>query len=432
LPRFGRGFPESCPIRTRWRPCRHRAQTIGARIDFNETRVLPHFTLFTLAPHQRVFAAFFLYAFALGGLYPRLAELQKSMGLTESELGIGLIGAACGTLLSLTFAGRLIERVGHRRVLLVLTPALSVFYAVAAHANGTVMLFLCLLPAGLCIGAIELVVNLEADRVEHQGGRRIMNRSHAFWSFGFFGAGLLGALAARLGLSAQWHLAAIVPLTAVLTVLLLGGIEAAPHRTGTNAEPAHHFARPTPAIMALVLFSLSGLLLEGAGIDWSAIYMRDVFGAAPFVGGLAVATVAFAQGAARYVADRFVERHSPLAIARTLLAVLGLGALMVTLAPASALALLGFALMGVGTSVMFPLAMSAAAQRTDRPAATNVAALAQISFVSFLLGPPLLGFVAEHVGIRWTFGLGLPLVVLSMLASPILRGTAGRATDKPL
>lgn len=70
-------------------------------------------------------------------------------------------------------------------------------------------------------------------------------------------------------------------------------------------------------------------------------------------------------------------------------------------------------MIGTGTSVVFPLAMSAAAQRTDRPAATNAAALAQIFFVSFLLAPPLLGFVAEHWGIRWTFALGLPLVLLS-------------------
>ena len=139
-----------------------------------------------------------------------------------------------------------------------------------------------------------------------------------------------------------------------------------------------------------------------------------------------MATGAFAQGTARYVADRFVERHSPLLIARTLLGVLGLGALMVTFAPASPVALLGFALMGVGTSVMFPLAMSAAAQRVDRPAATNVAALAQISFVSFLLGPPLLGFVAEHLGIRWAFGVGLPLVMLSLSVSSILRVATSR------
>ena len=104
-----------------------------------------------LSPHRRVFAAFFLYAFALGGLFPRLAELQRSMGLSEGELGLGLIGAACGTLLSLTFAGRLIERMGHRPTLLVLMPVLPAFYALAAHASGALALFLCLLPAGLCI-----------------------------------------------------------------------------------------------------------------------------------------------------------------------------------------------------------------------------------------------------------------------------------------
>jgi MFS family permease len=389
---------------------------------------MPRRSSLPLAPQQRVFAAFFLYAFALGGLYPRLAELQRSMALSEGELGLGLIGAAAGTLVSLTFAGPLIERVGHRATLLVLTPALALFYAFAAHASGALALFLCLLPAGLCIGAVELVVNLEADRVEHRGGRRIMNRAHAFWSFGFFGAGLVGALAARLGITPQWHLAGVVPLVALLVVLLLGGFEAAPQRSGSNEQPAHRLARPTLAIMALVLFSFSGLVLEGAGIDWSAIYMRDVFHSAPFIGGLAVATGALAQGAARYVADRFVERYSALAIARTLLVVLGLGTLIVTFAPAWPVALLGFALMGVGTSVMFPLAMSAAAQRTDRPAATNVAALAQISFVSFLLAPPLLGLAAEYLGIRWTFGLGLPLVVLSAALSSILRAAPRRQT----
>ncbi|HVO05692.1 MAG TPA: MFS transporter [Burkholderiaceae bacterium] len=381
-----------------------------------------------LPPQRRVFAAFFLYAFALGGIFPRLAELQRSMGLTESELGLGLIGAASGTLVSLTFAGPLIERVGHRRTLLALLLVLPLLYALAAHASGALALFACLLPAGVCIGAVELVVNLEADRVEHRSGRRIMNRAHAFWSFGFFGAALLGALAARAGVSPQWHLAGMVPLSALLVLLWLGGFEAAPHRSGGSAEPAHRLARPTWAIMALVLLSLSALVLEGAGIDWSAIYMRDVFDAAPFIGGLAVATGACAQGATRYVADRFVERHSPLVIARTLLAVLGLGTLLVTWAPAWPVALLGFALMGVGTSVVFPLAMSAAAQRTDRPAATNVAALAQISFASFLLGPPLLGFVAQHMGIRWAFGVGLPLVALSLAALPILRTPVPRSS----
>ncbi|HZF80699.1 MAG TPA: MFS transporter, partial [Rubrivivax sp.] len=95
-----------------------------------------------LPAHRQVFAAFFLYAFAFGGFFPRLAELQRSMGVTEGQLGLGLIGAACGTLFSLSFAGRWIERIGHRRTLLVLLPLLPVVYALATHARGPAALFL--------------------------------------------------------------------------------------------------------------------------------------------------------------------------------------------------------------------------------------------------------------------------------------------------
>jgi hypothetical protein len=301
-----------------------------------------------------------------------------------------------------------------------LLPALPVFYALASQAGGPLMLFLCLLPAGLCIGAIELVVNLEADRVEHQSGRRIMNRAHAFWSIGFFSAALLGTVAARAGVSPQVQLALAVPLTGLLTWSMLGGFAPAPARDAGGPQvrvPVARLAHPTGAIMLLVAVSLSALVLEGAAFDWSAIYMRDVFATTPAVGALAVNVGAMTQGLTRYFADPFVERFSPVLVARLLLGLLGVGTALVCLAASPGLALVGFALMGVGTSVLFPLAMSAAARRTDRPAATNVAALAQVSFVSFLLAPPLLGVVGEHLGMRWAFGVGLPLVALSLAVS---------------
>jgi MFS family permease len=367
-----------------------------------------------------VFAAFFLYAFGCGGIFPRMGELQRSMDVSESLLGLGLIGAAFGTLISLTFASRWVERAGHRRTLLVLLPLLPAFFAFASGAAGPLALFLLLLPAGLCIGAIELVINLEADRVEHQGGQRLMNRAHAFWSLGFFGGGVVGVLAARAGVDLQVHLALVVPLTLVLTLVMLGRFEAAAQRGGSVLQPSPRLVRPTPAILVLVALSSSALVLEGAAYDWSAIYMRDVFAATPFFAGIAVTAGALMQALTRYFADPFVERHGPLVVARTLLVLLGIGTVLVTVAGTPALALLGFTLMGVGTSVIFPLAMSAAAQRADRPAAANVASLAQTSFVSFLLAPPLLGFVAEHWGVRWSFGLGLPLVLLSLAVSGVL------------
>ncbi len=370
----------------------------------------------------RVYAAFFLYAFAMGGIFPRLPEIQRALGVAEGVFGLALIGTASGTMVSLTLAGPFLERVGHRRALLGLLGLLPVFYALASNASGPLALFLLLLPAGVCIGAIEIIVNLEADRVEHQTGQRFMNRAHAFWSVGFFVAGLAGAALSQLGVSPQWHLALVVPVELAGLALLLGRFDAAPHRdTTASAPPAARFARPTGGVMLLVAVTLSAMVLEGAGADWSAIYMRDVFGAEPFVAGLAVATGAAAQAIARFFADRFVERHQPVAVARVLLAVLGAGTALVFTAPAAWAALLGFGLMGVGTSAIFPLAMSAAAQRTDRAPATNVAALAQFSFVAFLLGPPLLGHVAEAFGVRWIFGVGLPLVALSFAAAAVLR-----------
>jgi MFS family permease len=385
-----------------------------------QVRSIAHFGL-DLPPRWRVFAAFFLYAFGMGGIFPRIGDIQRGLGVAEGALGLALIGTAVGTLVSLTFAGRVLERAGYRRALLVLPSMVALFYAIASFANGTLALFLLLMPAGLCIGGIEVIVNLEADRVEHQLGRRIMNRAHAFWSIGFAAAGLVGAALSQWGISVQAHLLAMVPVVVLATVLMLGRYAPAPHRSGANADATPHFARPTAAIMVLVALTLSALLLEGAGADWSAIYMRDVFGAAPFWAGFAVALGASTQAAARFFADPFVERYRPVVVARALLLLLGAGALLVLTAPGDTFALLGFGLMGIGTSAIFPLAMSAAAQRTDRPAATNVAALAQVSFVAFLLGPPLLGLVAQRWGIRWSFGIVLPLVVLSLLAARSLQ-----------
>ena len=374
-----------------------------------------------LPPAWRVCGAFFLYAFGMGGIFPRLPEIQQALGVAEGAFGLALIGTASGTLVSLTFAPRLLDRIGHRRALLGLTALLPVFYAVASNATGPLGLFMLLIPAGLCIGAIEIIVNLEADRVEHLTGQRFMNRAHGFWSVGFFVAGLLGALMSQLGVTPALHLTIVVPIELLGIALLLGRFEPAPHREATRRGAPSHLARPTWGLMLLVAVALSAMVLEGASADWSAIYMRDVFGAAPFVAGSAVAAGALTQAIARFFADRFVERHQPVTVARVLLGLLGAGTLLVFAAPTGWLALLGFALMGVGTSAIFPLAMSAAAQRTDRAPATNVAALAQISFVAFLLGPPLLGYVAQSFGVRWSFGAGLPLVALSFIAAAALR-----------
>ncbi|BCG81033.1 MFS transporter [Mesorhizobium sp. 113-3-3] len=381
-----------------------------------------------LAPQHRVYAGFAIYSFAMGNIFPRLPDIKHAMGIGDGTLGLALIGTPIGTLTALTLATPLLERVGFRRALLALVPLLALAYAVAVHAPGPLALFLMLLPVGLMIGSIEIMLNVEADRTEFLVKRRIMNRAHSFWSIGFFGAGLFGGALAHLGISPQLHLALIVPIVAISMALFLGGYQPAPSRFAGTGEKVPVLARPTLPILVLVAVTLSAMLMEGASIDWSAIYMRTVFESGPFVAGFTVALFAFSQATTRFFADSFVDRHSPSAVARVLLAMMAAGVAIVFFSPAPFVSMLGFALLGIGTSALFPLAISAAAQRTDRPAAINVAALSQISFVAFLLGPPLLGFVSDHWGIRSAFGIGIPFIILSLLTA----GSLGRrpATGK--
>ena len=366
----------------------------------------------------------------MGNIFPRLPDIKHAMDIEDGTLGLSLIGTPIGTLTALTLAAPILERVGFRRALLGLVPLLSIAYAIAVHAPGPLALFLMLFPVGLMIGSVEIILNVEADRTEFLLKRRIMNRAHSFWSIGFFGAGLFGAALAHLGISPQLHLAMVVPMVAIAMALFLGGYEPAPSRfAGNEPDKAPRLARPTLPILVLVAVTLSAMLMEGASIDWSAIYMRTVFDSGPFVAGFTVALFAFSQATTRFFADSFVDRHSPSGVARVLLATMAAGVLLVFFSPAPLVSMLGFALLGIGSSAIFPLAISAAAQRTDRSAAINVAALSQISFVAFLLGPPLLGFVSDHWGIRSAFGIGIPFIVLSLLTA----GSLGRRlpSDKP-
>lgn len=388
-----------------------------------------------LSPERRVFAAFALHAATMGSIFPRLPEIRDGMDVGEGTLGLSLIGVPVGTLIALTTAAPLLERVGYRRALLTAMPLVAVAYAVAVQATIPLAFFLLLIPAGLLIGCTEIILNVEADRTEALIGRRMMNRAHSFWSMGFFSTGVVGAGMAKLGLSPQAHVALIVPVVGLAAVLVLGRFQPAPSRAVEEAAPG--IARPTWPILILVMVTLSAVLMEGAGLDWSAIYMTNLFGSEAFIAGLAVALVAASQAVGRFFSDGLVDRHSPVVVARAQLVILGLALLLLLASPGPALSLLSFALLGFGTSAIFPLAMSAAAQRTDRPAATNVAALAQISFGAFLLGPPLLGLVGEHWGIQWVFGFGLPLVFLSLAAAgalgrrPEAEVEAGQPAPKP-
>ena len=374
-----------------------------------------------IQPQHRIYVCFFLFAISMGALLSRLPDLQDALGVNKSELGLTLIGAAIGALISLTFASPLIAQFGARKTAFLTVLGTSALLATIPWANAAWLVFFILLCEGLLAGALEINLNVEIDRIEAQLGRGVMNRAHGFWSLGFFLTALVGSAVRQAGVPMHLHLALTFTFVLIVGTIVISGIKNAPARAGGEHAEGPSIALPTWGLMPLCVIGIAAFLVEGAGIDWSAIYMRDAFAAEPFIGGLGLTLFTFFMAVARLFVDPLVDRFGARAVA-TFLLVLSVGGLCaVWLAPHPYVALLGFALMGGGCSAVYPLAVSAAAQRTDRPAHLNVAALGQMSFVVFFLAPPLLGFVAEHAGIRVAYLVCLPVIIAALCLTKALK-----------
>ena len=374
-----------------------------------------------IQPQHRIYVCFFLFAISMGALLSRLPDLQDALGVNKSELGLTLIGAAIGALISLTFASPLIARFGARRTAFLTVLGTSALLATIPWANVAWLVFFILLFEGLLAGALEINLNVEIDRIEAQLGRGVMNRAHGFWSLGFFLTALVGSAVRQAGVPMHLHLALTFAFVLIVGTVFISGIKNAPARAGVEHVEGPSIALPTWGLMPLCVIGIAAFLVEGAGIDWSAIYMRDAFAVEPFIGGLGLTLFTFFMAVARLFVDPQVDRFGARAVATFLLVLAVAGLCAVWLAPNPYVALFGFALMGGGCSAVYPLAVSAAAQRTDRPAHLNVAALGQMSFVVFFLAPPLLGFVAEHAGIRVSYLVCLPIIIAALCLTKALK-----------
>jgi MFS family permease len=370
----------------------------------------------SIPQHHRLAACFFLFSLITGAMYSRLPDIQLALGVNEAQLGLTLIGAAIGSLISLTFSSPLIERLGARATGFITVLGSTACYASITLVTNAIVAFAILFVAGLLAGALEINLNVQIGRLEALHKRSLMSRAHGFWSLGFFVTSLLAAGIRQAGVPAPLHLAGVFAIVLVIGIVALSGLEEAPVPPTHDTEKPPLVAFPTMALVPLCLIGCVAFLIEGAGVDWSTIYMRDVFHAEPFVGGLALTLFTAIMAAARIFLGPVIDRFSPRTVVAVLLGISIVGLGFVWLAPHAYVAIIGFGMLGGGCSAVYPLVVSAAAQRTDRPSSVNVAAIGQISFVVFFLAPPILGFIAHTIGIRWSYLICLPLVIASLFA----------------
>ncbi len=356
------------------------------------------------------FAAFGAYWGAWGVLVP---DVKEQVDASVTELGIAFLALALAALPAMLVTGRIVDRVGPR--ILPLTLVLFGLAAVLPGLAGSVwQLTLALILVGITTGAVDVVINVAATNVETSGGPRVMQVAHALFSAGFLVAAVAVGIARGAGAGALPVLAGI-GLLVLVSAAFNRGYPAAPRREAPRRIVLSH--------RLLVLGLLCGLafMIEGGIENWSALYLETDLDASPTVSGLGPGAFAAAMVGGRLLGQWLELRVGD----RRLLSVGALigsgGLLLAAVAPAVPLALLGFAIGGAGVSVAAPTLFGAAGRgASEAERGSAVASVTTISYLGFLVGPPLIGAVSGatdlRVGIGLLAGISLVLAVTSAAA----------------
>lgn len=384
-----------------------------------------------LSPQRLTMLVFFLQPIAFGSWLPRIPEVQHALGLGPAGLAFALLGLPCGTLLTLPFAGPLVGKIGPRMAILAGFALYTLAASLPAFANTPTMLFIALMLAGSTISFVELGLNVQADAVEKSTGSIIMTKSHGFWSIGIMVGSLVGSGLAALGLEAKWAIMLVAILVLPVALFAANALPPAIAEPPKAEGQRSAWSLPSWALLGICLFVFGITMTEGAMADWSAIFLRDVLGAEKGLVGLGYSVFAMMVAAGRFGGDSLKQRFGAVNTARICGTLALAGACVLFIAPNTIIALLGFAIIGVGVSVGFPLAVTAAASLTDRSASANVAILSFVALLGFLVGPPVIGFVAEHAGMRLAIACLLPVLLVSLLLTGRLVARPGHPDHNP-
>ena len=359
-----------------------------------------------------VVGIFFLNGFVFASWVVRIPAVQQKLDLGEGLLGLALLGIAVGALVSMPLAGALSSRFGSRHVVGATALIFPLALTLLALAPNLPLLTLVLFLFGASGGALDVVMNAHAVQVEKGYGRQIMSSFHAAFSFGGLVGAVIGGLVASFGIEPLVHYSVVSGLCALGAFVAYRALLPANADAGETGTPA--FARPNKALLGLGVISFCVLLGEGAMADWSAVYLDNTLETGPGYAAAGYAAFSLAMVFGRLFGDRVIERVGPARIVRLCAAVAAIGLGVALAVGQQYVALVGFACAGLGFSIIFPTALSAAGRTKGMAAGPALAAVSTAGYTGFLVGPPAIGFVAELIG------LGSALYIVVALSATII------------
>jgi predicted MFS family arabinose efflux permease len=359
-------------------------------------------------------AVFAVTGFVFATWAARIPAVQDRLGLSEGALGVAFLALNAGAVVGLPGGGALVSRLGSARSLragfALYPPAL----VNAALAPGLGTLVAALLVMAAANSVIDVAMNTQGAELERRYGRPVMSGLHAGHSLGVLGGGIAGAAAAAAGLATSVHFAAAAAIAMAAGQAATHALLDEPRAGGPR------LALPRGRLLTLGLVAFCAFLTEGAANDWSAVHLRRAHGAGPGTAALAFVAFTLALSLGRLAGDRIAGRGRVRAV-RGGAAVAVAGVAVALAAPDAAIALAGWSLLGAGVAVMAPTVLGAAAT-TGASAPAAIAAVTTVGYLGAFSGPPVIGGLAELVGLTGALTLvGVAALGAGVLARRALR-----------
>ncbi|RII19410.1 Inner membrane protein YbjJ [Streptomyces sp. YIM 130001] len=364
-----------------------------------------------------VAAVFCVHGAVTGSFATRVPWIQDHAGVSAGQLGLALAFPAIGASLAMPLAGSVTHRFGARTALRGLLALWTTALILPSLAPNLLTLCLALFVYGATAGMSDVAMNALGVDVENRLGRSVMSSLHGMWSVGTLIGSAAGTLAAHLGSDARLHhVLAAVTLTVIGAVACRGVLDL---RSSPEEEAPPRFALPPKSALVIGAVGFCAVFAEGASLDWSAVYLRDVMSTSP--GAAAASTTAFAltMAVARLVGDAVVDRFGAVRTVRAGGVLATAGGLLVVVGPNPWAAMAGFGLMGLGIAVVVPLAFAAAARSGDN-ASLAIAGVATITYTSGLVAPSAIGAIADATSLVVSFGLVTVLAFGLLLFAGVL------------
>jgi predicted MFS family arabinose efflux permease len=354
--------------------------------------------------------AFVVMGVTLGAWSPQVAVIKQRLDLDDAQLGFYLLILPLAACFGMALATALATRVGTGPLMRLFAPLTPLSLLPPVFAPDPLSTILAFFAFGFTFGALDIAMNAHAALVERHTGRPVMGRFHAWFSAGAFaGAAIASPLTAYAGPTGQ----AVITVLLTIPVACLAGVWAFSGAQDRGADGAPLIALPGPRIFIFGLIALMALAGEGASLDWSAVWSVSALSLPQSQAAWPFAAFSLGMFIGRYNGDRLRARMSgaTILLGGALLWSAGL-AVALTSGPLW-LVIAGFAVFGLGISMLFPVLIAMAAERTQRNETAAIAAVVSMGYLGVLLGPPIVGFIAQASSLTTALGLvaALGLVV---------------------